>query len=188
MKKLIALIFPLAALLLLSGCTQGQPAKSTGNTMDSPKPTANVKHADTIPDFTVTDLNGNTFDTKALRGKILIINFWATWCGPCRSEMPDIEKIYEKLGDDVAFIAIDVPEEGMTVDMMKAFLKENKLTFPVGLDDGKNSVADLYKVEAIPTTLFVDPAGVLFFKQVGAFSSGEEILNKVDEIRKDFKG
>ncbi len=179
--KRIFLPVILIAMLLLAGCTNGQASQGTGN--ESPKPAARTVQA-TIPDFTIQDLDGKTFDTKALRGKILIINFWATWCGPCRGEMPDIEKIYKQLGDDVAFIAIDVPEERMTPETMKAFLKEGGFTFPVALDDAQNSVADRYKVGAIPTTLFVDAAGALAYKQVGAFPSGEEMLRKVEEIRK----
>jgi len=88
-------------------------------------------------DFTVTDIDGNTFTlSEALKDhEAVLINFWATWCGPCRNEFPAINKVYEEHKDRVAFIALSTEPKDSN-DIIKAFRQENGLTLPMGRDEG----------------------------------------------------
>ncbi len=109
------------------------------------------------PDFTLTTLAGDTVTLSELRGKRVVLNFWATWCPPCRAELPHFQAAYEASSDDVAILAVDERE---SPEHVAAFAKELGLTFPIPLDtDGRVGVE--YRVRAYPTTFFIDPDGVI---------------------------
>ena len=116
------------------------------------------------PDFTLTQLDNQPVTLSHLRGKPAIINFWATWCPPCRRELPALQAAYNAHQDEVGFVAVDVKENQAQVE---AFVAELGLTFPIALDtDGQ--VADvIYEVRGIPTTLFIDANGVVAARHVG---------------------
>jgi len=103
-----------------------------------------------------------------LRGKAVFLNFWASWCPPCKAEMPDIEQLYQETKDtDLVILTIN-SGEGATV--AKRFMEENNYTFMV-LDDHKGEVSDLYKVMALPTSsLFIDKNGSLIETRTGAMN------------------
>lgn len=109
------------------------------------------------PDFTLATLDGGEIQLSQLRGKPVVINFWATWCGPCRQETPQFQSFYERFSDDVILLGIN-QREGL--DQINAFVEEFGMTYPVLLDqDG--TVYDDYQVFGLPTTWFVNPDGVL---------------------------
>ncbi|MFT5194623.1 MAG: thiol-disulfide isomerase/thioredoxin [Cellvibrionaceae bacterium] len=109
------------------------------------------------PDFTLTTLDGDQIQLTQLRGKPVIINFWATWCGPCRQETPQFQSFHERFGDEVILLGINQHEE---LAQINSFVSEFGMTYPVLLDvDG--SVYDDYQVFGLPTTWFVNPDGVL---------------------------
>jgi peroxiredoxin len=116
------------------------------------------------PDFTLTQPPGQPLTLSDFRGKPTIINFWATWCPPCRRELPALEAAYQMYQDQIGFVAVDVKEDAATV---AAFVEELGLTFPVAIDpDGR--VSDVaYEVRGLPTTLFVDAQGVVVARHVG---------------------
>lgn len=116
------------------------------------------------PDFTLAQLDGQPLTLSAFRGKPTIINFWATWCPPCRRELPALEAAYQVYQDQIGFVAVDVKESAETVT---PFIEELGLTFPVAIDpDGR--VSDVgYEVRGLPTTLFVDARGVVVARHVG---------------------
>lgn len=108
------------------------------------------------PDFTLTDANGKAVTLSDLRGQVVMINFWASWCGPCRQEMPLLEQIhqrYERLG----FTLLGVNVEENSADG-QAFLKERPVSFPV-LYDPENGISELYEVVAMPSTVLIDRQG-----------------------------
>jgi len=116
-------------------------------------------------DFTLRTLEGKRVSLKDYRGKVIFLNFWATWCGFCRIEMPSIEKLWQEFKEeDFAILAIDVQEEGKLVS---SFMKKMNLSFPVLLD-GKGKTAQSYGIRGLPTTFFLNPKGEIIGKAVGA--------------------
>ena len=121
-------------------------------------------------DFTLTDLDGKTVSLSDYRGKNVYLNFFATWCPPCRAEMPDIEKMYQKYKDkDFVVLAVDLGEDSDTV---KSFIKENGYSFRVLLDSDQ-SVGQQYATTAIPVSVFIDKNGNVLAKRVGALREAE---------------
>lgn len=117
------------------------------------------------PSFTLKDLNGNEVRLDDLRGKIVALNFWATWCPPCREEMPSMEKLYRKFKDkDFIMLAIDMREDGRKV---KAFKEKFGLSFPIPLDSN-GAVGSDYGIRSIPTTYFIDREGYAIGVALGA--------------------
>lgn len=109
------------------------------------------------PDFTLTTLAGETVTLSELRGKPVVLNFWATWCPPCRAELPHFQAAHEAHGDEVAILAVDERESPQQV---AGFARQLGLTFPIPLDtDGRIGVE--YRVRALPTTYFIDADGVI---------------------------
>jgi peroxiredoxin len=130
------------------------------------------------PDFELPTLDGGTIQLSELRGKPVLINFWASWCGPCRSEMPHIQAAYENHSQrGLVVLAVDQMESSNSVSR---FVKEFGLTFPIPLDrDG--TVSAVYQARGLPTSFFVDPDGVIRATFTGPMSSGF-IESKLEEI------
>jgi len=115
--------------------------------------------------FTLEDLRGSMVSLKDFRGKVIFLNFWASWCGPCRIEMPAMELLWQVFqDDDFVILAVDVKEERDTVS---SFIEKNDYTFPVLLDS-RGKVANMYDVRAYPTSFLIDWEGKVVGKAVGA--------------------
>ena len=110
------------------------------------------------PDFTLETLEGETISLSELRGQAVLVNFWATWCPPCRAEMPAIQRVYDRYRDrGFTVLAVNLQEgEGQTA----AFVEEMELTFPILLDR-EASVFARYRVMGLPSTFFVDRSGII---------------------------
>ncbi|MFQ8832902.1 MAG: redoxin domain-containing protein, partial [Ruthenibacterium lactatiformans] len=123
------------------------------------------------PDFTLTDQFGKTHTLSDYQGQVVFLNFWATWCGPCQREMPDIQAMYEDLGlneEDVVVLAVANPKsdqypynQDVSEDEVKRFLEENGYTYPVAMDT-TGEVFAAYGVRAFPTTFMIDREGNVF--------------------------
>lgn len=128
------------------------------------------------PDWALESLDGEQFTLTGLRGQVVILNFWATWCPPCRQEMPAIEEVYRTYRDrGLAVMAINVQEAEQET---RAFVDEMGLTFPV-LPDRDGSVSTLYRVTSLPTTFIVDRAGIIREIAVGGPLSRAYIASTV---------
>ena len=137
-----------------------------------------IKPGDLAPDFSLATLDGATVKLSELRGKHVIINFWATWCGPCRSEMPAIEEVYQRHRDDgLVILAINVRESNGDIS---PYIKKIGVTFPVLLDR-TGQVSSRYRVKAMPTTYLINPDGRIDGVREGAYS--KQMLNaRVDQL------
>jgi len=162
----------LTGLMLISGCT---PASTPGSDQ-KPAPETGQE----APDFTLKDLDGNSVRLNDLRGKVVFLNFWATWCPPCRAEMPDIKEVYQKYIDrDVVILGIDIQETPVKV---RSFVEDGGYTWTMLLDD-TGEIATLYKVRAIPTSYFIDSEGIIKAVAIGGMS-GVMIEGKLAEAMK----
>lgn len=121
---------------------------------------------ETAPDFSLPGINSEEVKLSDYRGKKVFLNFWATWCPPCRAEMPDIQRFYEERKDDIVILAVNIGEEkGKVVD----HLNISSFTFPVVLDRDKSTASE-YLVRGIPTSYFIDKNGTIINKVTGAIS------------------
>ena len=117
------------------------------------------------PNFRLEDLEGKKSELKHYKGKVVFLNFWATWCGPCKEEMPSIEELCKQFKDkDFVFLAISVDYAG--IKPVKDFIEKHRYTFPV-LIDPKCETLDLFEVKGIPTTFLIDKKGIIIGKAIG---------------------
>ncbi len=139
------------------------------------------KPGQVAPDFTLTDLSGNKITLSALRGKVVFLNFWATWCPPCRAEMPSMEQLNEVFsGKDFVMLAVNVEQNAESV--VKAFIKRNPHSFTVLLD-GEGEVQKLYGVYRFPETFLIDRQGRVVEHVLGARNwASVEFLRQVNGL------
>jgi cytochrome c biogenesis protein CcmG/thiol:disulfide interchange protein DsbE len=126
------------------------------------------------PDFTLKTLDGKTLQLSKMKGKVVLVNFWATWCGPCRAEIPDFMEVYNrynKKGFEIVGIALD--NEGWEV--VKPYMQKMNINYPIVLGDGPLTVA-YGGVDAIPTSFLVDKEGYIIGKRIGLLP--KQILDK----------
>ena len=116
------------------------------------------------PDFTLKSISGANLNLTEQRGKIIVINFWASWCGPCRTEMPVLQTFYDKYKDlGVSVWGVNVEQENQAG---RDFLADLNLTFPI-LFDASNTLSETYQVEAMPTTIIIDRDGLVRYAYKG---------------------
>lgn len=115
------------------------------------------------PDFSLKDLKGSTIRLAELRGKVVIVNFWATWCIPCREEMPLLQEFAQANSQEVVVLGIDLDEPQ---DLVAGFAEKYQIGFPILLDAG-SKVADQYFIHGFPTSVIIDPAGNITAIHIG---------------------
>ena len=187
-KKKILLIILLAFVLLLIGAyvlyqqlgKNYTPEQSTtqnnSTTQDSTE-----KEKYPAPDFTVYTLEGDAVKLSDYFGQPIVLNFWASWCGPCQSEMPDFAAAWAEQGEEIQFLMVNMTDGSReTLDSATEFLTEQGYPFPV-LYDTASSAAEAYYVYSLPSTYFIDAEGYLIAKTSGAIDA-ETLQTGIDMI------
>lgn len=148
------------------------------------QPDALSASSQTAPDFTVQDVNGSSVALSSLKGKPVVLNFWASWCPPCKAEMPDYEKMYREYGPKgVAFFMVNMTDGSReTVATAKQFLQQSQYTFPVYFDT-KGSAAQAYNVSAIPDSVFIGRSGTVAAAYEGMIDAAA-MRNNIEAILK----
>ncbi|MDQ0338924.1 peroxiredoxin [Caldalkalibacillus uzonensis] len=146
--------------LVVATDTEEQPAEAES---------VGLAYGDIAPDFKLATLSGEEITLSDLRGKKVILNIWASWCPPCRAEMPDMQQFYEEYQDEVEILAVNLFESEASLESVKRFVEEYELTFPVLLDEN-SEVAAKYQALTIPTSYVIDSNGVIQHKMVGPMS------------------
>jgi peroxiredoxin len=151
----------------------------TGVPKEPPKPTESQIEGTPAPDFTLPDLNGINHTLSNYKGKVVFLNIWATWCQPCKDEMPSMEKLYQKFKDkDFAMLAVSIDKDGKK--SVEPFMKEYKLTFPALLDP-EGTTSKLYKTTGVPETFIIDKKGTVIHKVIGPRDWGTDKVFEVFE-------
>lgn len=196
-KKKIVLILILVFVLLLGGAyvlyTRLEPSLAPDQLAAQTKKAADDQQENntendeqeqvTAPDFTVYDAAGNPVKLSDYFGKPIVLNFWASWCGPCQMEMPDFQEKYETLDGQVQFLMINMTDGSReTVTSASEFIKDQGYTFPVFYDTETNAAA-AYSANSLPTTFFIDANGYVIAQATGAIS-GDTLQRGIDMITK----
>jgi peroxiredoxin len=176
-KKVIAAVVLIT--LLTVAIVQAMDKKTEPDTTSQTTTSNNdgLKVGAKAPDFELKTLAGETVKLSNLKGKKVMLNFWATWCPPCKAEMPDMEKFYKESGKDVVILSVNIDPQ---LDV-KGFVKQYGITFPILLDE-KDVVNETYQILSIPTTYFINSKGVIQNKFTGAMNLGsmKQFTNKLN--------
>ena len=179
MKKLAVLLL---LTVVITACKRGE--KATGDSKSDPK-TATAQTATGIepgaamPEYNAVNLDGSRFELASRKNTVVLLNLWATWCGPCRYEIPELERIhgtYAKRGFEVVGVSVD--ESG--ADMVRQFVSENKMTYPVVLDPQGN-LANLLQTSVLPTSVLIGRDGRIVWKKYGAILENDPELKSAIE-------
>ncbi|MEK4080123.1 TlpA disulfide reductase family protein [Solibacillus sp. FSL W7-1436] len=192
-KKLLAIVL----LVLLGGYATwdylaGEKTKKvnepTQEMMDAPEEQvetgAITSDIPVAQDFTLPTLNGEPVSLSDSKGKITIVNFWATWCPPCREEMPHMQSFYEKHHEEVEILAVNVKNMDDGRPAIEQFVQEHELTFPILLDES-GEVGLTYEIMTLPTSYILDAEGRVFQKIIGAMD--EQVMNELVEALRSYE-
>lgn len=135
------------------------------------------------PEIELVSLSGDQVKLSQFRGKPVILNFWASWCQPCRIEMPAIQRAYEKHAEDgLVILAVNMTNQDR-VDEVRAFVDDLNLTFTILLDEAGEAGAD-YRISALPTTFFIDTEGVISEVVIGGPMAEALLLTRIENLLK----
>ena len=190
-KKKMLMILVLAFVLLIAGASvlynrlseNMAPEQLAVAETEPPKVSETELSRIPAPDFTVYDAAGNAVKLSDYFGKPIVLNFWASWCGPCKMEMPDFNKKSKELEGKVQFLMVNMTDGAReTVETATAFIEEQGYTFPVFFDT-ESEAAYTYGAYSLPTTFFIDADGFAIAQATGAIS-GDTLQQGIDLIYK----
>jgi len=138
-----------------------------------------IEIGDKAPDFTLSTLDGEEVQLSDFEGEEILLNFWATWCPPCREEMPDIQKFYDQ--HDVTVLAVNLTDTEMNKENVNVFIEEFEFTFPILMDE-EAEISNLYRVNPIPVSYMLDSDGVIQHKAYGPMDY-ETMVEKLEMVQ-----
>lgn len=179
MKKVKLLLLIALSVFLVTSCSNKKEDDTKENTKavvetnneveeendDTNTDGEGFNEGNTAPDFDVKILGNEKVKLSDYRGKPVLLNFWATWCPPCKKEMPDLQKLHEEFGEELVILAVDIGEETTVVE---EFIEENGYTFNIGLDP---MTEIKYPIMSLPTTFLIDREGKITLVQEGVMPS-----------------
>ncbi len=158
------------------------PAQTGGDASEDPSAAETTEPQPAAPDFTVYDKEGNAVQLSDYFGKPIVLNFWASWCGPCKSEMPEFNKKYLELQEEVTFLMVNMTTSSMeTKEAGMEYVESHGFSFPV-LYDLDSDAAVTYQVYSLPTTYFLNAEGQLIAQATGAINA-ETLMRGIDMVR-----
>ncbi len=168
-KRLLSGVLAIAMAVGFASCGDSQNGSAEGEY-------APAEVGEEMRDFTAETLSGESFTLSEQKGKVILLNFWATWCGPCVGEMPAFPELIEKYGDELCLVAVNCGEDKETVE---SFMEDNGYSFTV-LTDEDYAISDMYPTDGIPYTVIFDRDGNIAHIQLGADTS-EKMLEMYSE-------
>lgn len=192
MRRTVALALVLALFAVVSCKRKEQPASGsagysgTATTQTQPPATVTTEPATKtevgtpMPEYAALNLDGSKFDLAAKRDKVVLLNVWATWCGPCRYEIPELQKLQEHYAArGLEVVGVSVDESG--VESVREFVAaQDKMTYPI-VHDAEGKIANLLETTVLPTSVLVNRGGKIVWKKYGAIMEGDEELKKAIE-------
>ena len=164
-KKIIAAVVLITLLTVAIVQVMDKKEAADQTTKTASANSEGLKVGAKAPDFELKTLTGETVKLSSLKGKKVMLNFWATWCPPCKAEMPEMEQFYKQAGKDVVVLAVNIDPQ---LDV-KGFVDKNGITFPILLDVDDH-VNETYQILSIPTTYFINSKGIIQNKYTGALN------------------
>lgn len=184
MKRLALAV--LMAAVVVGGCKRREQAQTT-----TPKPAETKRSApsattatgtevgSTMPEYSAMWLDGSKFELESRQGKVVLLNLWATWCGPCRFEIPELQAIHDRYTPkNFEVIGVSVDESG--VESVRDFVQEHEMTYPVVLD-AEGKLANVFQTSVLPTSVVIDRNGKIVWKKFGAIMPDDPELKKAIE-------
>ena len=178
MKKLAAL---LVLVVVIAGCKRGETPAGSASRGGAAKTataatTTGIEVGSTMPDYSAMNLDGTKFDLAGRRGKVVLLNVWATWCGPCVFEIPELQRIHDAYAAR-GFEVVGVSGDESGVESVKQFMDEKKMRYPVALDP-QGQLANLLQTTVLPTSVLVDRSGKIIWKKYGAIFENDQELDE----------
>ncbi len=181
MKKKKYIIFLIVFIAMLGGGVTAYNYLSGRISISGTVNGQSQPHKETAPHITVTDFDGNKVKLSDFKGKPVVINFWTTWCGPCRSELAAFDMLYKEYGEKINFMMIDLTDGSRdTPETVKAYVSDNGYSFPVFFDTQADA-AKTYNVFSIPHTVLIGSKGKIETTNIGAISE-ETLRSSIEKM------
>ncbi|MHB8381901.1 MAG: TlpA disulfide reductase family protein [Candidatus Binataceae bacterium] len=164
--QIIAIVAVVAGVTMIVASNLRKPIIGTGESAQKEQPV--VPAGDKAADFKLEQLNGATLSLDQLKGKVVFLNIWATWCGPCREEMPSMETLYDELKGNKDFVMLAVSQDTKGRSVVAPYVAKNGYHFTILLDP-ENKVGESYDVSGVPETFIIDRKGQIVAHHMGAF-------------------
>ena len=161
LRKILSIVLSLLMVMSLAACGSSGDAVSGGEDEGFVSPFETAKEGTEMPDFSMELLSGETFTLSEHQGRVVLVNFWATWCGPCVGELPDFQQLQQDYAEDLVILAVNCGEDAKAVE---SFLAENGYTFAVCADEAYRWGGFL---TGIPYTVVIGPDGTVAATQLG---------------------